>query len=815
MKKRIALLLCLAMLTGMLAGCDVSIDSILSMLPGFSAPTEPSEPTPTEPVDPWAAYECITIAEALTLCEQFVDAPSADRYYIRATIKSIDNATFGQMTIEDATGSMMVYGSANADGSVPYDAMTEKPDAGDEVLLYGTLQNYKGNTKEVQNGWIIDFVSKDLPAPELPEFDTTLTIAELLALPLADTQVTEGRYFVRGTVQSVTDAQFGAMLITDGKDTISVYGSYSKDGATGYAAMTDKPVKGDEVLLYATVKNYKGTIELNSAWIQEFTTPVFDESAYSAMSVADARLTENGTKVKVTGVVAAITYASGMKKAGVVLVDGTNSIYVYDTDLAGSVAVGNQITIAASKTMWISEKEIDSAAKFGYKGCNQLEDARLLNNEGGEHEFDKSWIKETTVKDILDTPVSKDISTVLYKVNAYITEKAGSGFTNFYLYDLDGVTSSYVYTQANGSDLDWLRPYEGKICTVYVMAINAKCESTGGWWRFLPVAVMDENFDPSSVNAAELACKNFGVSQLQTSYTGNPELKLLTSVDLNLLGVEGIELTYSSSDESVISVANNVLNCLEPGTATITITAKHGDKTHTETVTITVAEQQQVEYITVDDAIKTAVNETVTVKGIVGPSLVNRNGFYLIDETGVIAIVVNDDSVYDGLEIGHGVILEGKRDKFHNGKGDHSGQAAITSTVVVSNLYGDHDYSTASFDGEISVKDFYNLDITVDQTTSVYTMTAYVVLYVGDRSTNIYLSNVSTYDTSNTENVYVRLYSSSANQYAWLQAYAGQQVTVEINPCNWNNKNYYTGCVLSVINADGTKTLNTLNFNRE
>ena len=91
-------------------------------------------------------------------------------------------------------------------------------------------------------------------------------------------------------------------------------------------------------------------------------------------------------------------------------------------------------------------------------------------------------------------------------------------------------------------------------------------------------------------------------------------------------------------------------------------------------------------------------------------------------------------------------------------------------------------------------------------------MTAYVVLVDGGKYKNLYLSNVPTYDTTNPDNVYVRLYSSSADQYKWLQAYNGQQVTVEINPCNWNNKTYYTGCVLAVINPDGSKTVNSLNF---
>ena len=39
---------------------------------GTTVPTEPTKPT--EPTDPWAAYETITIAQALEMCEQFVEA---------------------------------------------------------------------------------------------------------------------------------------------------------------------------------------------------------------------------------------------------------------------------------------------------------------------------------------------------------------------------------------------------------------------------------------------------------------------------------------------------------------------------------------------------------------------------------------------------------------------------------------------------------------------------------------------------------------------------------------------------------------------
>ena len=62
--------------------------------------------------------------------------------------------------------------------------------------------------------------------------------------------------------------------------------------------------------------------------------------------------------------------------------------------------------------------------------------------------------------------------------------------------------------------------------------------------------------------------------------------------------------------------------------------------------------------------------------------------------------------------------------------------------------------------------------------------------------------------------VTLKLYMSGAGQYSWLKAYTGQEVTLEIAPCNWNNKtDEGRGCVLAVVHADGSKTVNTLNFN--
>ena len=814
MKKRIALVLCIVMLTSLFAGCDVSIDSILSMLPGFSnsQPTEPTETlpteTPTEPVDPWAEYECITIAEALVLCEQFVATPSAERYYIRATVKSIDNDQFGQMTIEDATGSMMVYGTSNADGSVRYDKMTEKPVAGDEVLLYGTLQNYKGNTKEVQNGWIIDFIAKNQtqqPA-ELPADGSELTIAEILALPIPSGVITSQHYIVKAKVESVLNVAYGQMKITDGVNAIGVYNSKNADGTVGYADMEDKPYKGDSVTLKCTVQNFNGTMEIKQAYILEFKHEevVIDPSQYTEMSIADAREVALGGKVKVTGVVARITYANGMKPSGVILVDNTSSIYVYDGDIAGRVAIGNQITILAEKDYWILEDEKSGAEKFGYKGCNQLTSAVYVEGDNETHDFDKSWIETATVKEIIDTPVNVDISTKIFKVTAQVKKVPGSNFVNYYFFDLDGETGAYTYTQCNGGDFAWLDAFDGKICTVYLMALNAKSSSTSCFWRLLPVAVLDEGFDPATVSVAENAVKYYGVTQFLPKYTGNPALELLTSVDNALLGYTGATLSYTSSDPSVIAVEDGVMNCLKTGTATITVTGSYDGKTYSQDVTIAVEIAQQGEnYATVSDAIAATVGDVLTVKGVVGPSLVNRNGFYLFNDDAMIAVIVNDTAILSELEVGYEVVLEAKRDLFHNGTGSHAGQIALTEAKLVTNFYGNHAYSTDFFITGKTLADMYALNVSEHHSTEVYVVKATVEFVDAGFYTKL---NISDNGTT------LSLYMSGAGQYSWLKAFTGQEVTMEIAPCNWNNKTYYAGCVLAVVNADGSKIINNLNF---
>lgn len=632
-----------------------------------------------------------------------------------------------------------------------------------------------------------------------------ITIAQALELCGEPGNLTEERYYIAGTIVSMDNALYGAMTIQDETGTISVYGTYSADGELKYSELENKAYKGDIVLLHCTLQNFNGNKEVKNARLIDFRTvePEIDESDYTACTIADARKVETGAKVKVSGVVARITYANGMIPSGFFLIDNTNSIYVYDRDVASRVAEGNQITILASKDFWILSDEQYNADKFGYKGCNQLTECTLVSNDSGNNAFDTSWITESTVKDIMDTPVAEDITTTIFKVNALVKKAPGTGFTNYYINDLDETTGSYVYTQCNGSDFGWMDAFDGKICTVYLAVINAKSTTSGCVYRFIPVRVEDNSFDVSTVDAAQFAVTYFGLPQFMTSYSGNPNLELLSSVSSQLLGIENVTLSYTSSDVSVIDVTGNVLTCKSSGTATITVTATYGDKTATGEIAITVEMSGLPEdALNVSGAISAGVGDIVVVKGVVGPSLVNRSGFYLMDETGMIAIIT-DEATLATLQPGQTIALEGKRHINTKGGTGYHGQTCLVDCKVLGNLYGNTAYNDSYFVTDKTLANFYALDPNVDYTTTAFRLTATVTVEESKYYTNIYLTDGSTQ---------VRLYCSSANQYNWLKAFAGQEVTVEVAACNWNDKNYYTGCVLAVLDAEGNKTINTLNF---
>lgn len=567
------------------------------------------------------------------------------------------------------------------------------------------------------------------------------TIAELIAMMPSDGSVTTERYYVKAEIKSIDNADYGAMTIEDPTGTLSVYGTYSADGAKRYSELDEKPVKGDTVLLYGTIQNYQSkTPEIKSGWIIEFTKgiPSWSEDDYTEMTIGEAREAAVDSLVKVTGVVSRITFANGMKPNGFIIVGDNSSIYVYDNQIAIEVAVGNKITLLAKKTMFIASKEASSAKKFGYKGACQLIDGHLLSNDESTNDLDLSFAQEKTVKEVIETSPSANITSLIYHSNALIkrVQKEGQSFVNYYIDDLDGKTGSYVYTACDGKDFAWMDQYDGKICSVYYTALNAKSTSTGVLFRFLPIKIEDNNYQFDKAEAPKFAVEYYGLEQFDTSYSADPEKEMLTSVTSDLLNFGTATLSYSSNNTALAYFENGEdgkvifhINSGSEGTATITVTGHlDGQTDFSKSMDIKITKPVDVSSaVNVKAAIDASKGTELLVKGVIGPSLVNKNGFYLIDETGSLAVVMNSTDEFNGLQIGQTVYIKGKRDLFasaRNGTPSYF-ESCMTGCQIVKNEFGNEDYSTASFIKGKTLADLIALPVADNyHTAEVYVITA-------------------------------------------------------------------------------------------
>ena len=105
-----------------------------------------------EPKDPYK----LSIEEAITLgLSHSHNTFTSEKYYVTGEITEIYNTTYGNMRIKDEDGNILtIYGSYNADGTIRFSSMANKPSVGDTITLYGIIGQYNG-TAQMKNGWIM------------------------------------------------------------------------------------------------------------------------------------------------------------------------------------------------------------------------------------------------------------------------------------------------------------------------------------------------------------------------------------------------------------------------------------------------------------------------------------------------------------------------------------------------------------------------------------------------------------------------------------------------------------------------------------
>lgn len=771
--------------------------------------------------EPSQKVDLSTVAEVLEAAKDLEkDGVLPTQYKVTGTVSnfkenfSYSGGNYYSFDLTDETGKIYIY--------APVGTILETLKDGETVFVKGNVKNYK-DTIEFDGATVsyaddfdktnVEKLTAEEKTPVIPsEVKGTY---EFISLPMAIAIARDGgenftstdKYYITGWVSNVSNASFGELTITDGNVSIYAYGISNYTSGDGY------PLLGDVVVLEA-VLGTKGTdVELkNATKLVEWHDVKVDETKYTASTIVEARNAEAGSKLIVEGVVAGFTYKNAKTSSGeyvadgLYLVNGTDSIYVFGVDLCSVVKVGNTIKIAGVKEFFVQSSEVDLAEKYGFAGACQLSSVELIENKGGNTDVLANSFEKTTIKNLMENNYDANITTQIYEVNALIRKVPGNGFVNYYINDLDGTTGTYTYTKCNGNDFAWIDSYlnaDGEyLCTLLVTVCNAKATASGCNWRMVPLKFLAP-FTFDKANTAEFVLEYFVLAEFDEVYYANPETELITTHASELLGYEGVTVSYSSDNESVVKFTDaadkKVLNVLALGEANVTITVNYNGTTATKTIKVVRAGEPVFEALTVKEAINTPKGEEVTVMGIVAGGVANqKTGFYLIDETGVIAVKMLDADQLAKVAQGNKVVIKGKREQYKQ-TDTLPGQTSIVDAELVHNYFGEHEYSTATFQ-ESSLLTISKYPAQTDYTTQVYIIEAsyyaqgYTVLLKNGQDS-------------------IALYCSGSGQYAWLASYATDKVLkMEVALCNWNNKDTYKAYVLAVYLEDGTKVVNPTNF---
>ena len=332
-------------------------------------------------------------------------------FRIRGTVTVIANTNYGNLYIQDETGTIYIYGLFNAKGQYPKDAggwNTFGVESGDVITVQGPRTLYNGTTLELVDATLIS-VEKSLI--EVDPAEITLPDAEAGTFTISVTSKANG-------MAVLPDADW--VKVTDieaGEKGAFVY-TFAYEANTTTAARK------------ATIQ-FKATDSAKSVTVSQPGIPPTGQSVTEIVALPD----DSGVETLESTVVAKTT-------KGFVISDGATAIYAYDNG-SSAVEVGDVVKVLATKTT--------------YNGVPELATITSVEKTG------TAAVEHPAVKDI-----TADVSTYTATVAEYIqftgTLKVSG---NYYNVEFDGVDAgtkqgSLVYpVEALNA-----KSYDGKAITV-------------------------------------------------------------------------------------------------------------------------------------------------------------------------------------------------------------------------------------------------------------------------------------------------------------------------------------------------------------
>lgn len=185
---------------------------------------------------------------------------SMDAYYqITGTITKIENATYGNIYIEDEAGTeVYIYGVAENNQLINASfGNIEGLNAGDIITVIGCRGEHKGSAQMV-NGYYVSHVDGEEPEPgEILK----VTVKEFLEKTVDDTY-----YQLTGTIANLTNATYGNFDLVDETGTVYVHGLKASQDASNQSFGELGLKEGDIVTLVGTRAEFKGEAQVGGAY---------------------------------------------------------------------------------------------------------------------------------------------------------------------------------------------------------------------------------------------------------------------------------------------------------------------------------------------------------------------------------------------------------------------------------------------------------------------------------------------------------------------------------------------------------------------
>ena len=189
---------------------------------------------------------------------------SMDAYYqITGTITKIQNATYGNIYIEDEAGTeVYIYGVAENNQLINASfGNIEGLNAGDIITVIGCRGEYNGSAQMV-NGYYVSHVNGEEPEPEVPGEIMKVTVKEFLEKNVDDNVY----YQLTGTIANLTNATYGNFDLVDETGTVYVYGLKASQDASNQSFGELGLKEGDIVTLVGTRAEFKGKAQVGGAY---------------------------------------------------------------------------------------------------------------------------------------------------------------------------------------------------------------------------------------------------------------------------------------------------------------------------------------------------------------------------------------------------------------------------------------------------------------------------------------------------------------------------------------------------------------------